>query len=395
MDDYDFSQALAEAGLPVTEEQQKIEFQHAADESGLVIANPSKYSAFWVFTTSAAIRPVQWLMRFLAEHVMPNCYVKTAAGIYLDLLAWGYGLSRKEAVRARGRITFTASAVQNSVTVPAGTAVRTAPVNGKIYRLLTEADAVIPAGSESAQIPAAAEEPGADYNLGAGYYCYLDSDVPGISSVVNEPGYLDQNGTDPEPDSELRLRIQFQFASVGDYHIDAKYKAMISARTGFPADRIFPVTYEPNSFPCRGPGSADVYVLFDAEDSSAEILAEINEFIREEGNHGHGDDVQVKAMPYSRHDIALTCYLDLSMAPARRETVQREITDMIRCAFRGNKAYASKVTQSMPYSRFSFSQLDHELHGAIPEIESLEWGQDDIVSELDVPVLNSLNIEWK
>ena len=49
----------------------------------------------------------------------------------------------------------------------------------------------------------------------------------------------------------------------------------------------------------------------------------------------------------------------------------------------------------MPYSRFSFSQLDHELHGGIPEIESLVWGQDDIISELDVPVLNTLAIEWK
>ncbi len=395
MEEYDFYQALNEAGLPVSEEQQKKEFQTMADESGLAIANPSKYSAFWVFTTSAAVRPVQWLMRFLAEHVMPNCYVKTASGVYLDLLAWGYGLSRKEASKTRGKITFTSSSTQNAVTIPAGTAVRTAPVNGKIFRMITETDAVIPQGSNSVQVPAAAEEAGAAYNLGAGYYCYLDSDVPGISAAVNESGYLTDTGTDTEPDDELRLRIQFQFASVGDYHIDAKYKAMISARTGFPADRIFLVTYEPNSFPCRGPGSANAYVLFDAEAVSEEKLAEVNRYISTDGNHGHGDDVRVLAMPYSRHDVALTCYLDLSMSPERRAAVQNEIENMIRCAFRGNSAYTDQVTQTMPYSRFSFSQLDHELHGGIPEIESLVWGQDDIISELDVPVLNTLAIEWK
>lgn len=50
------------------------------------------------------------------------------------------------------------------------------------------------------------------------------------------------------------------------------------------------------------------------------------------------------------------------------------------------------VTRTLPRSRFSFSQLDHELHAMFPDLRSVEFSLQDIVSELSLPTLRSLTV---
>lgn len=394
MTDYEleFKRALEAANIPVTDEALNAEWQQIADSAGLPIANPSKYSAFWVFVSEAVTSPAKWLIQFLYRHVMPNMYVRTASGTYLDLLAWAYDVERKPAVRAKGMITFSRANLAQAQHIPAGTCVRTIPINGTIYRMYTDADAVIPAGEESIEVECTAENSGSGYNLAAGYYCWSDFDVPGVLEVTNKADYLTVLGAETESDEQLRLRVRYQFASAGDWHTDAKYKSLIASNTGFRSDRIYFKRYDGDAYPCRGPGSADAFVLFDAGSVPDRILEEVNFFINEQGNHGHGDDLQVFAMPESYHDVFLSVIFRESIPKTRRLEVLAEVEQVIRCAFRENQDYAEQITQTWPYSRFSFSNLGFELHNMFYEIESLNWKTEDIKSELDVPRLKNLTV---
>ena len=135
-----FADALEAAGAPVTDDAIKTELQQLADDAQLKIANPNKYSAFWSFCSAAIIKPMQYLTAFLIKNVMPNFYVKTASGAFLDIIAWAYDLTRHAAVKAQGNLLFSRTDSTQQLLIPAGTRVRTIPINGNIYRMITLAD---------------------------------------------------------------------------------------------------------------------------------------------------------------------------------------------------------------------------------------------------------------
>ena len=380
-----FSDALANAGMPVGDDAIKAELQGLADDANLTIANQSKYSAFWCFCSAAIIKPMQYFTAFLIKNVMPNFYVKTAKGAFLDIIAWAYDLIRHAAVKAQGNLLFTRVDSAQQLLIPAGSRVRTIPINGNIYRLITIADAVMDVDVNTLEVACEAESAGAAYNLAVSYYSIMDSDVPGITEVTNQADYLTTAGSNEENDEQLRLRIRNQFAAVGDWHIDAKYKAMIAEQTGFQIDRIF----FDHSIP-RGPGSADAYILFDAGAASAATLTAINDYIATDGNHGHGDDLVVKEVPQIAHDVSVTVNFVDNVADSAASLLA--IENFIRCAFRGNTDYDEHVTQTWPSATFSFSKLDQDLHNYFSEIASLNWGQGDIESNLDIAILGVLTV---
>ena len=270
--------------------------------------------------------------------------------------------------------------------IPAGTRVRTIPINGNIYRMLPLADTVMATGQSTVSVAAIAENTGAAYNLGATYYSIMDSDVPGVASVTNDQSWLTVPGADEETDAELRLRVRNQFSAVSDWHTDAKYKAMIAAQTGFSIDRIF----IDHNIP-RGPGSADAYILFDSGTTPTQYLQAANDFISG-GNHGHGDDLQVKAIPETQYNISVAVTFIAALTDAVKTAKLIEIGQFIRCAFRENSDYSDYASQVCPFDLFSFSKLSHELHAYFPEIAALNWGGEDINSGLEVPRLNTLEV---
>jgi len=382
-----FADVLTNAGMSLTDTAIKADWQALADAVNLPIANSSKYSPFWVFCGAAATAPVKFLAAFLVRKVMPNLYAKTATGAMLEIIAWAYDLTRKTGVKARGELIFTRNATSGAIAIAAGCSIRTVAINGTVYRVKTLAEVTIPAGTNSVRTTVEAEAIGAAYNLGAGYYSIIDSDLPGVGSVTNDSAWLTLPGADEETDDELRLRIRNQFTAVAEWHTDAKYKAMIAALSGFEIDRIF---FDHN-IP-RGPGSADAYILFDAATTPDAYLALVNNYISTQGNHGHGDDMLVKALPTSTHNVTATVYFLANTTSAVKTARLAEIEQFIRCAFRQNSNYAAKVTQTWPYSRFSFSLLDYELHKNFAELAAVTWGQADIISNLDVPRLGTLTI---
>ncbi|EEM8924032.1 hypothetical protein GL409_03080 [Salmonella enterica] len=383
----DFKKILRESGMPVDEQTVRDTLQQAADDENLV-TNTSRMSPFWRLIQLLVIRPYMWIVDTLVNNVLRNLFLMTAAGPFVDLYAAALRLQRKDATAATGKITFTKSAADNTVTIPAGTVIQTERINGTIYSVATTQQAVIPAGTASAIIDVTATDSGAAFNLAPGYYQILPKAIDGIAAVRNDEDWLTTPGADRESDDELKDRCRNQFNLAGSYHTDAVYRSLIAAQAGLTIDRIFFLHDAP-----RGPGTANAYLLLDTGVISQPYVDSVNQYITDQGHHGHGDDMQCFPMPETRHDLAVTVYVEnlSNISESDITALKSGIENLIRCAFRENSNY--DVLRVWPYSRFSFSQLGREIHRHFSLAESLAFSLQDIKSNLAVPRLNSLTIE--
>lgn len=383
----DFKKILRESGMPVDEQTVRDTLQQAADDENLV-TNTSRMSPFWRLIQLLVITPYMWIVDTLVNNVLRNLFLQTAAGPFVDLFAAALRLKRKDATAATGKITFTKSAADNSITIPAGTVIQTERINGTIYSVATTQQAVIPGGTASALIDVTATDSGAAFNLAPGYYQILPKAIDGIAAVRNDEGWLTMPGANQESDDELKDRCRNQFNLAGSYHTDAVYRSLIAAQAGLTIDRIFFLHDAP-----RGPGTANAYLLLDTGVISQPYVDSVNQYITDQGHHGHGDDMRCFPMPETRHDLAVTVYVEnLSNISENDLTALKSgIENLIRCAFRENGNY--DVLRVWPYSRFSFSQLGREIHRHFDLAESLSFSLQDIKSDLSVPRLNSLTIE--
>ncbi|MGX5217831.1 baseplate J/gp47 family protein [Pseudomonas segetis] len=383
----DFKQALSDAGIPTTEAELRTAWESEVAAQGSALSNTSAYSPFWRIVTALVTKPVLWLITFISGTVLPNFFVKTAVGTWLDMLAWAVNVERKGATKARGMLQFTRLTAGEALVVPAGTVVQSAAINGHIYRLVTTEPGVFPDGLLQLDIPVEAMETGSGYNLAPGYYAILPEPVQGITHVVNTDGWLILPGSDIEPDEQLRLRVRNQFSAVNQWHTDAVYRALITAFPGVQPDGV----YFEHGAP-RGPGSANAFVLFEADVPAATYLEQINAHIRDQGNHGHGDDLQVMVMPETQHAIEVGIWPRSTLTDAQRAMLQDEVAQFIRAAFRESTARDFQPTLTYPQSRFSFSRLGEELHQQFPGIESLDFTNTDILAELNIPRIQSLEV---
>lgn len=383
----DFKQALNDAGIPTTDAALRQAWESEVAAQGAALSNTSAYSPFWRVITALVTKPVLWLLEFVTGTVLPNFFVKTASGTWLDMLAWAVNVERKGATKAKGTLLFTRITPTGALEVPAGTVVQSPPINGHTYQVITTEAVEFIEGQLQLQIPAEAVATGSGYNLAPGYYAILPEPLPGIAQVVNASGWLQSPGADSELDEELRLRTRNQFSAVNQWHTDAVYRAMIAAFPGVRPDGV----YFDHSAP-RGPGSANAYVLFEASVPADTYLAQINAHIRDQGNHGHGDDLQVLAMPQTLHSISVEIWPRSTLTEQQRTDLEDEVALFIRAAFRESTPRDYQPTLPFPQSRFSLSRLGEELHRQFPGIESLAFAGGDIVSELSVPRIQSLEV---
>ena len=383
----DFKQALADSGIPTTEAALKAAWEAEVTAQGSKLANTSTYSPFWRVITALVTKPVLWLLTFVSDTVLPNFFVKTAQKAWLDMLAWAVNVERKAPTKAIGILLFSRATTAGELEVPIGTRVQSASINGNVYELVTTKAASFVEGESQLQIPATAVEAGSGYNLAPGYYAILPVPVPGVVQVVNLDGWLVAPGSDSEPDDQLRLRVRNQFSAVNQWHTDAVYRALIAAFPGVSANGVFFEHGAP-----RGPGSANAYVLFEADVPADIYLQQINAKVMDEGNHGHGDDLLVMVMPETLHDVSLQVWPVANLTPAQRADLQTDIGLFIRAAFRESTDRDYAPTLTWPQSRFSFSRLTEELHEQFPGIDSLKFSNDDILSSLDIPRLQTLQV---
>ncbi|AGM45694.1 baseplate J/gp47 family protein [Aeromonas hydrophila] len=384
----DFMALLAKSGVPTTEEAMEVELKKEVEAAGSLITNDSDVSPFWRLVRAVVITPALWLIRImLAGHVLPASFAATATDSYLDLKAWDVDLTRKPAQKTRGIVNFTKVNPAETTTIPDDVWVTTERINGTIYRVKPVQAVVSPAGEAVARVVCEAEFAGVAWNLAPGYYNLLSKPITGILSARNsEKEWITTQGADAESNDALGLRIKNQFSAVGRYHIDAIYRSMLASVAGIRADHIFFEHDAP-----RGPGTANAFILLEVGTTPVSLIEKLNDYVNNQGNHGHGDDLQVMAMPETEHSLHLELWPVDNLAAEQRLALVSEVTLLIQAAFRQSADYPA-VTRTWPQSRFSLSQLGRELHQAFPEIKSLHFTELDIVSGLEIPRLATIEV---
>ena len=384
----DFMALLAKSGVPTTEEAMEVELKKEVEAAGSLITNDSDVSPFWRLVRAVVITPALWLIRILlAGHVLPASFAATATDSYLDIKAWDVDLTRKPAQKTRGIVNFTKVNPAEATTIPDDVWVTTERINGTIYRVKPVQAVVSPAGEAVARVVCEAEFAGVAWNLAPGYYNLLSKPITGILSARNsEKEWITTQGADAESNDALGLRIKNQFSAVGRYHIDAIYRSMLASVAGIRADHIFFEHDAP-----RGPGTANAFILLEVGTTPASLIEKLNDYVNNQGNHGHGDDLQVMAMPETEHSLHLELWPVENLAAEQRLALVNEVKMLIQAAFRQSADYPA-VTRTWPQSRFSLSQLGRELHQAFPEIKSLHFTELDIVSGLEIPRLAAIEV---
>lgn len=384
----DFMALLVKSGVPTTEEAMEVELKKEVEAAGSLITNDSDVSPFWRLVRAVVITPALWLIRILlAGHVLPASFAATATDSYLDLKAWDVDLTRKPAQKTRGIVNFTKVNPAEATTIPDDVWITTERINGTIYRVKPMQAVVSPAGEAVARVICEAEFAGVAWNLAPGYYNLLSKPITGILSARNsEKEWITTQGADAESNDALGLRIKNQFSAVGRYHIDAIYRSMLASVAGIRADHIFFEHDAP-----RGPGTANAFILLEVGTTPASLIEKLNDYVNNQGNHGHGDDLQVMAMPETEHSLHLELWPVENLAAEQRLALVNEVKMLIQAAFRQSADYPA-VTRTWPQSRFSLSQLGRELHQAFPEIKSLHFTELDIVSGLEIPRLAAIEV---
>lgn len=381
-----FESMLQEAGVPLTEEAMEARWKAINEDQGSLITNDSTWSPFWKLITAIVTTPLKLLVSLLVETALPNLFLKYASGAWLDVLVWGVDLERKAETKATGVELFTRETTAGEVTIPSGTVIESPTLSDYVYRVTVTEDTTCPDGTLAFTVPVEAEKAGSAYNLGPGYYSILPTPITGIASVTNETDWLTTPGADEESNEELRLRGKNQFSAVGQYHHDAAYKALIAEYAGIRTDYL----YFEHDGP-RGPGTANCFIILETGTPPQEFVDNINAYVRDSGNHGHGDDMICFPMPETAYDLGLTYFPVANLSEERTEALEQDLENMVRCAFRENTDF--DVTKTWPYSRFSLSTLDKELHAALPDLLSVEFDRvTDIVSTMDLPVMGTLTI---
>ena len=210
-----------------------------------------------------------WQIYNLLEKVMRQAFPLYATGEWLDVHCAQIDAQRKSATKARGMVTFLrAEGANGNVKILAGRIVRTTPDGlGNIYRYVTLADAVLPAGASGVDVLCEAEEYGALPNAGPGQIAELVTPVAGISGVSNAAGWLTAEGANEESDAECQRRYALSWEALGGV-VSAKYKAVTLGVKGV-AD-VAVADQHP-----RGEGTIDVIVKGTAGIPTEHLLDEV------------------------------------------------------------------------------------------------------------------------
>ena len=374
----DFEQILIDADIPVTENGMQTQWDAQLIAHDFVVNNDSPLSPFWRLQKALVGKPAAQIIDILTKQIMPNSFVATAQNEWLDLKGADRNITRLSAVKTQGNVEFTRTDTTGALTITAGTIIESTPVNGVVYQLITLFETNFIIGQSQALALCEAQQSGEKYNLVVGYYSKITPAIDGVS-VSNKQDWLIKNGQNIETDQNFSLRIRDQFASLGDFHVDAVYKSIIAEVSGIPIDNIIFEQTAP-----RGAGSANAYVFLNIGQVSQAVIDAINNHIAS-GFHGQGDDLQVFAIPTQAKVIALNMWLK-----PNSEDITSDVENFIRSAFRENAGY--KITRCLPNAVFSFSLLAAELHAEFTEIARLQFTTTDITAGVWLPTISTLTI---
>lgn len=302
-----------------------------------------------------------------AEWLSKQCFPQTAEGEWLDRHAGLRGLTRREAVKAEGRIRFSVdSAANTDLTIPVGTVCATA---GQV-RFETTEEGVLTAGETAVEVNAAAMEVGTAGNVPAGSVLAMAVPPVGVSRCVNVKAFT--GGTDTEEDENLRARVLETYRRMPNGANAAFYE---QAALSF--EQVAAVAVLPRS---RGVGTVDVVIATQSGVPDAGLLEKVGDYIQK--RREIAVDVEVKAPVTKAVDTSITVKVN-NLTDAER--VKTEVEGVLRAYFSGEGLGKDVL-------RAKLNQLVFSVEG-VANCDITTPDADVAVAAGELPVLGTLTVE--
>lgn len=228
------------------------------------------------------------------EALLPNRFLQTAQGKYLDLKAEELSIFRRLPTKTRGYIVFsrrgsdiTKIDTENEIIISKDKIVATKPNSqGKVFRYSVVKEDKILEGEISKRVLVEAEQEGSMYNVMPNMITELINPISGIDNINNpNTDWVSLLGQDIETDDSLRNRAMALWKGLNGANKGA-YIAWAKTVEGIGDIRVL-------SKP-RGVGTVDVICVgIDNKQPSEELLKRVQDVIDE--NRPIATDVLVKA----------------------------------------------------------------------------------------------------
>lgn len=204
------------------------------------------------------------LLNYELDAIMLQGFGDTAVGDELERRAKEHGVDRKQAIKARGFVTFRG---MNNAPIPEGTQVFTD--FGTAF--ITLKNGVIT--DNKADIEVEALVAGEEGNVGIGEITQIPTGLGAVTSVTNNAVFT--SGVDEESDDALRerylLKVRKPITSGNPYH----YRLWATSVEGVATARVFPLW--------NGPGTVKVVVIAaDGGSPDASVVANVAAHIEQE-----------------------------------------------------------------------------------------------------------------
>ena len=199
------------------------------------------------------------------EWTRRQCFPQTAQGEDLDKHAKLRNVARRQAARAVGTVRFYVDQPRETETeIPAQTVCMTAAG----VRFLTTQPGSVEPGAMYAEVPVAADEPGAAGNVGAGAIVYMALPPMRIVACTNPEPLT--NGMDQEGDEELRARVLATYRRLANGANNAFYWQAAMSFDEVAAAKVLPKN--------RGVGTVDIVAAAQGGAPDAALLEKLQAY---------------------------------------------------------------------------------------------------------------------
>ena len=300
---------------------------------------------------------------------------------WVDMHCKQIGITRIEAQRTIGKVVFIRDDAESNIVVPKERIIATeADGNGKIYRFITSKQTIIPQGSLEYEIPVYAEFEGASYNVSPYAISVIKTHIPGIISVENRQGWIENEGVDPESKASLKERYKLAWMGFGGCN-KAAYESWTRAIPGVYDVKIL------DNHP-RGQGTIDLIILGTGGLPSNLLISSVQEKI--EKLRPINDDVLVKAPETIGITVnALVVITDATQADSIIDSVRLKLIELFDPLM--GFSIGQDVTRDRLVSEiFSVSSVIKRIDWSLPANEVVYIGDGQLAILDGLPQLSTI-----
>lgn len=281
------------------------------------------------------------------DKLLPNRFIQTAQGHFLDLKAEELGVTRIPASKIQGFVIFERNDASRNLTIAKSKIVSTAPDSkGQIFRYKVMDETIFPIEEKECSVLVEAETEGSLYNNQI--ISELTTPISGITKVSNRTNWIKSPGRDTEEDTELCQRCMAVWRGISGANKGA-YIAWVKSVEGVGDIKIIPT-------PNNQLGRVDVICTgINNIQPSKEFLADIQKVIDTHKPIATHVIVQGPIEAFIDIDISFQIYPDQELSDKK---IQEQITTFFTQLFIGKD--------------FEPSALAGHLISSLTEVKSLE-----------------------